>query len=212
MKTTTTLSILLLAGVLACSGCNDADRQKANDIANDAADSLQTKTDTAISAVKAEANKMADQAELMLKGNPDSIFVVRAALDNNMEIRLLQAGVNNGTDQQLVEHAKMMLADHKQLGDQVSRYAAGKGYILVDGDHGKADEELATLSKKNKGSDWDKEWVSALTSGHKAAISLFEKGRDNVKDPELKNMIVSALPNLRSHLDMVEQLRDRMGK
>ena len=83
--------------------------------------------------------------------------------------------------------------------------------IFVDGDNGKADDELATLNNKNRGAYWDKKWVDALVSGHNKAIELFEKAKDNVKDAELKDIINDALPTLQAHLDMMLQLQGKTG-
>jgi predicted outer membrane protein len=140
----TTLHILLIAGLLSVSSCSNA----TNDKARDMADSATVRIDTAVEALKDGANKLAVKVENALKGNPDSIFVVDATLDNNKEMRLLQAGINNGANKELKAHARMMLADHNKLGANVKAYSATKGYLLPDGDNGKADDELATLSKK----------------------------------------------------------------
>ncbi len=153
----------------------------------------------------------AAKAESMMSSNPDSDFVVKARLDNAMEIRLLQASIEKGTDKLLKTDAKSLITDHKKLGASLKAYAGKKSYILVDGDNGKADDELATLNKLNKGPDWDKEWGNALVSGHNKAIDLFGKARDNVKDSELKDMINDALPTLQAHLDMMLQLQGKLG-
>ncbi len=204
----TALYILLMSGVLSISACNDEQNNKAQNVA----DNISVKIDTAVADVKQGISNVASKVGIALAGNPDSNFVVKAGIDNNKELRLLQSGMDNGSSKELRDHAKMMIADHKKLGDGLKEYAAKKGYILIDGDHGKADEELATLNRKTKGDKWDKEWVDALTSGHKDAIELFENNKDKVKDPELKSMIIGTLPTIRSHYDMMKGMQDKMGK
>ncbi|MCW3120548.1 MAG: hypothetical protein JWQ38_40 [Flavipsychrobacter sp.] len=204
----TTLHILLVAAMLSVTACNDVQKNGAND----AADSVMAKVDTLAADIKEGANKVADKVNNAINGNPDSNFVVKAALDNSKELRLLEAGASNGTDKELKAHAKMMITDHKKLAANVKAYATKKGYVLPEGDNGKADDELATLSKKTKGKEWDKEWTDALTSGHKDAVDMFEKAQNDVKDQELKDMITATLPTLRSHLDMMKGLQNKMGK
>ena len=147
-----------------------------------------------------------------MNGNPDSSFVVKAAATNNAELKILQAGIDNGTDKELKAHARMMMADHKKLGEKVKAYADKKGYPLPDGDNGKADDEMAKLNQTAKGSDWDKEWVNHMVSAHQDAIDMFENGKMNVKDDDLRLIISGALPTLHSHLDMMKGLQDKMGK
>ena len=204
----TTLYTLLITGLVSLNACNNTDSAKTKNWADSAA----TTVDSALHDVKQDAKMAVAKVENMENSNPDSNFVVKASLDNNSEIRLLQAGIDNGTDKELKAHAKMMIADHKKLGAGVKKYATKKGYILPDNDNGKADGELATLNKKNKGMDWDKEWVGALISGHNEAIDLFENAKGKVKEQELKSMITSALPTLHAHLNMMLQLQDKMGK
>jgi len=208
MKNKQTLYILTIAIALSAGACNNADTEKAKDMADSAA----AKMDTAVQDVKRGAENAAGEVRNALSSNEDSNFVVKAALTNNAELRILQAGIDNGTNKELKAHARMMLSDHKKLGGKVKSYSSGKGYILPDNDKGKADDELAKLNEKKKGSEWDKEWVDHMVSAHGDAISMFENGRDKVKDNDLKTIISDALPTLHSHLDMMKQLQDNMGK
>ena len=203
----TAFTLFLIAVILSVSGCNNATTNKAKDLADSAA----TRIDSTVQDVRQDAKMTAAKAESMMSSNPDSDFVVKASLDNAMEIRLLQAGIDNGSGKLLKADAKSLITDHKRLGASLKAYAGKKGYILVNGDNGKADDELATLNKLNKGPDWDKELDTALVSGHHKAIDLFEKARDNVKDSELKDMINDALPTLQAHLDMMLQLQGKLG-
>ncbi len=204
----TALHILLAAALLSVTACNDTQKNGAKD----AADSLMAKADTLGNKIKEGAEKAADKVESAFNSSPDSNFVVKASLDNAKELRLLQAGWDNGTDKGLKAHAKMMITDHKKLAANVKAYATKKGYILPDNDMGKADDDLATLSKKTKGKEWDKEWTDMLTKGHKDAVDMFEDSQNGVKDQELRDMIAATLPTLRSHLEMMKGLQDKMAK
>jgi putative membrane protein len=199
-KNLITLSAVMLAGTLAATSCNNA----TNTQAGNAADSAGAKIDTAMANLKQKASN------LINSGNPDSNFVVKATIGNKEEINMLQAGIDNGTSKELKAHAKMMLADHKKLGDKVAAYSAGKGYTLPADDQGKANDELAKLNKNSKGAEWDKAWTDFMVNEHSDDISMFEKGQSDVKDSTLKNMIGSALPILHSHYDMVKGLQSNM--
>ncbi len=208
MKTRSiTLHTLLMAGVLFASSCGNG-----NNSAQNTADTAMAKVDTAAQAVKQGAQNMVNEAKNAMDSNPDSNFVVKAATTNMAELRILQAGLDNGTSKELKAHAKMMMTDHKKLGEGVKAYSAKKGYTLPTTDNGKADDEMAKLNGKTKGADWDKEWVDHMVSAHKDCIDMFENGSKNVKDAELKTIIDGALPTLHSHLDMMQQLQDKMGK
>jgi len=209
MKTNVTkLHTFLLAAVIAVCSCNNA----GNNTAQNMADSAAAKVDTAVQAVKQGAQNLADEADNIMNGNVDSNFVVKAAATNNAEMKILQAGIDMGTDKEIKVHARMMLADHKKLGEKVKAYASKKGYILPEGDNGKSDKEMTKLNNNSNGAEWDKEWVNHMVSAHQDAIDMFEKAENNVKDPDLKNIIADALPTLNSHLEMMKKLQDRIGK
>ncbi len=199
---------VLIATILAFSACNNS----GNNGAQNGADSVMAKVDTAAQDIKQGAENAVNKVENAMSSNPDSDFVVKAATTNNAELRILQAGFDNGTNKELKTHARMMLADHKKLGDKVKSYSDKKNYTLPADDNGKANDELAKLNEKTKGADWDIEWVDHMVSAHEDAISMFEKGRDNVKDADLRNIINDALPTLHAHLEMMKNLRDRMTK
>jgi len=131
-------------------------------------------------------------------------------MDNAMELKVLQAGMDKGTSKELKAHAKMMIADHKKLGAKVKAYADKKSYSVPMDDNGKADDALSSIDKNSAGKDWDKAWADKMVDAHQNAISLFEKYATTVKDPELQNMITDALPTLRSHLEMVKNLQSSL--
>lgn len=201
MKNNIKLHTLLIAGLLAVSSCN-----------SNTSDNMENKADSVSENIQQGAENMADNVKDALNGNADSNFVVKAARANMAELRVLQAGWDNGTNKEMKGHAKMMIADHNMLGDKVAAFAKSKGYILPASDEGKADGELEKLGRKTKGAEWDKEWVDEMVSAHKDAIDMFEDAQDDVKDAELKTIIADALPKLRSHLEMMKAMEDKMKK
>jgi putative membrane protein len=176
------------------------------------ADSAAAKVDTMAQDVKKAAQNVASDVRDAMTSNPDSSFAVKAATANMAELKVLQAGLDNGSSKELKAHAKMMMADHKKLGAGMKAYADKKGYTLPADDGGKGDDVIASLGKNNKGADWDKAWVDHMVSAHEDAISMFEKGQKDVKDDELRTMITNALPTLRAHLGMMQEMQKGMMK
>lgn len=203
-----TLQVLMMAGLLSATACNNADSNKAENME----DTATVKVENAMQDVKEGAQNAAAGVKDALNGNQDSNFVVKATKTNMTELKVLQAGWDNGTNKELKGHAKMMIADHKKLGDKVKAYAAKKNYALPDNDGGDGDETVAKLNKNTKGAEWDKAWVDHMVSAHEDAIKMFETASNDVKDADLKALATDALPTLRSHLDMMKQMQDKMKK
>ena len=210
MKNLKTHYLLLIAAVSLATSCNNSGSSSTT--TTDSTSSVSAKVDTAMKDIKQGAENVAAEVKNAVDGNPDSNFVVKATVANLEELKIIQEGLDKGTDKDLKAHAKMMLPDHKKLGVKVKGYSAKKSYTLPDNDNGKGDDAVASLNKNTKGKDWDKAWADKMVDGHKDAISLFEKYEDKVKDPDLKAMITNTLPTLHSHLDMMKQLQDKLGK
>ena len=209
MKKTTLFYTLMLAGVVSLSACGSSNSSSSS---TDSSSTTMAKVDTAVNHAGQSVENATGNVKEAVMGNPDSNFVVKAAIDNAMELKVLQAGVDKGTNKDLKSHAKMMITDHKKLGAKVKAYADKKGYVLPADDNGKADDALASIDKNSAGADWDKAWVNKVTDAHKDAVSLFEQNENDTKDPELKSLITDALPTLRNHLDMMKGMQDKMGK
>ncbi len=210
MKHVNTHHFLLAAALTLTVACNDSSSTSTS--TTDSTSTMTAKVDTAMKDIKEGAQNVAADVKNAVDGNPDSNFVVKATVANMEELRIIQEGLDKGTDKDMKGHAKMMLADHKKLGTTVKGYSTKKSYMLPDNDGGKGDDAVASLNKNTKGKDWDKAWADKMVDGHKDAIDLFEKYQDKVKDADLKAMITNTLPTLHSHLDMMKQLQDKLGK
>ena len=200
----------MFAGLLATASCNNSGTSSTTTSTDSS--SVMSKVDTAAARVKQDAEHVANDVKNAMSSNVDSNFVVKATIANMEELKILQAGLDNGTSKELKMHAKMMMADHKKLGEKVKAWAAKANYPLPDNDNGKGDDAVASLNKNTKGPDWDKAWTDKMISGHEDAISLFENNQNSVKDADLKALITDALPTLHSHLDMMKQLKDKLNK
>jgi len=142
-----------------------------------------------------EANKAATTVTEAVKKNPDSTFVAEVVVTNNEEIKLLQEGIDKGTDKALKSHAKMMLGDHNNLKKKLLAYAASKSYPVMSNDEGDAAKKISDMSSKT-GKDWEKAWADLMFSGHEKTIGKFEGAQNQVNDGELKTMITNTLPTL----------------
>ena len=149
----------------------------------------------------------ADSMQADMAGNPEQDFIKDAVEMNTRELAWLDAGMKMGMDNEVKGHAKMMMADHEQMGTEVKDYAGKKGLEVPNVDTaGEVD-----INEK-KGKEWDRKWAEKMVDDHQKVIKRFENAKKDVKDEELRTMITSTLPKLRSHLEMSEKLRDKLSK
>lgn len=127
-------------------------------------------------------------------------FVQEAAITDMFEIESSKLAANklSGSGK---DFADQMIADHTKTTTELTEQAKADNIPIpaaMDSSHQKL---LDRLSKLN-GAEFQKEYFDDQVSGHKDAVSLFErygKGGDNAK---LKDWAAKMLPTLQHHLEM----------
>ncbi len=166
---------------------------------NNTSEHMEDKIDTLAENVETRVDQMVDRDD-------NKEFVNDAVENNSKELYLLALGKQMGTSSEVRSAAQKMEADHKKLADEVTAYASAKG-ITIEADTTDTDHGMAT---RNKGTDWDKDWVDKMVKDHEKDVRMFEDARDDVDDPELKALIDKTLPTLRKHLDMAKAMQNKM--
>jgi len=130
----------------------------------------------------------------------DAKFLVSAAEINMDEIQLGQMAQERGTSSHVKELGKMMETEHSKALDDLKVLAAKK---LITIPATLTDEGMNANKKlmDTKASDFDKEYADMMVSGHKDAISKFEKASTDATDTDIRNWASSMIPVLRMHLE-----------
>ena len=130
----------------------------------------------------------------------DANFLVNAAEINIEEIELGRLAQTRGISAQVKELGKTMETAHAKALADLQGLAAKKQITIPTT---LTDDGLSSQKKLTdiKGSDFDKEYVDMMVSGHKDAISKFEKISTEGYDSDIRNWAESMLPIFREHLD-----------
>ena len=130
----------------------------------------------------------------------DAQFLVNAAEISLEEIKLGELAQKNGQMADVKKLGAMMVQDHtKTLGNLTA--LANKKSITIP--TSPTENTLSTYKNlsETKAAKFDKEYCDMMVSGHKDAISAFEKASTDANDPDIKQWAADALPQLRMHLD-----------
>ena len=100
-----------------------------------------------------------------------------------------------------------MIADHQKLDSELTNLVRTKT-INVTIPNGVSDQQKSMLDKLRtlQGPDFDKEYRNDQYSGHRSAVSLFERYAKGGDNPDLKGWAQQAAPVLQHHLDMARVL------
>src|SRR5581483_5237887 len=74
-----------------------------------------------------------------------------------------------------------------------------------------AKTEMDTLQATPAGAQFDHAYINQEVTAHTAVIALVKKLEQQAQDPDLKNLIESALPTLQKHLDNAMKLQTKLN-
>jgi putative membrane protein len=130
----------------------------------------------------------------------DTKFIVSVAEIDMEEISLGKLAQQNSSMTDVKEMGKMMEDDHRNSLNTLTALAGKESIIIPSAlnDNAQADEKKLNAVS---GADFDKEYCDMMVSGHKDAITMFEKASTETKDSNIKQFAVATLPALHSHLN-----------
>ena len=145
------------------------------------------------------------------KQEKDAQFLVNAAEINLEEIKLGQLAQEKGNASHIKELGKMMEDAHTKSLAELIALAKTKIITIPTSPTDNAMDAFKKLDAKS-GNNFDKEYADMMVSGHKDAISTFEKAAENCEDADIKNWASTMLPDLRKHLDHAIKCRKEFEK
>jgi putative membrane protein len=133
-------------------------------------------------------------------------FVKEAATSDMFEIRSSQLAQERGSGPEKT-FAATMIKDHTKTSEDLKSMVSSGDVkadlpAALDGSHQSELDKLKSLKGAEFSSRYDKDQVS----GHKDAVSLFERYARSGDNPKLKDWAGKTLPTLRHHLEMAEEL------
>jgi putative membrane protein len=137
----------------------------------------------------------------------DADFAMKAADMGMFEVQVAELAKTNASSEKVKELAKMMIADHSKVNEELKMLASKKNITLPTKLSDKLQKEFDELTKL-KGADFDKEYTKEMVGGHKDAIDMFQKEADKGSDGEFKAWCAGKIAALKHHLEMSEATHD----
>jgi putative membrane protein len=139
---------------------------------------------------------------------PDKAFVQAASMSSSTEIDAAKLAEKQSKDKDVKSFARHMAADHTKLTVQL-KMAAPHGVTVP-----KDNSDMAVLDslKGLTGPEFDKTYIQQVAlDGHKKAVVAFQTEADGGNDPALKKAAQKALPTIKEHLQMAQDLAKKKG-
>jgi putative membrane protein len=150
------------------------------------------------------------QAQTPIPPSPKD-FVMAASQNDQYEVLAASVASVQGQDPRVRTFAQEMIQDHTRLSEELSKAATASG--LPPPERGMSSDEAMFLSSLQsvRGPDFDKTYARQQGLAHAQAVAVDESFATAGSDPNLRKAAQSALPNIREHLKMAQQLRVDLG-
>jgi putative membrane protein len=133
----------------------------------------------------------------------DQQFVQDASQAGATEIAASKLALQRSNNPLIKQFAQQMIADHTKLARNLDVIASEKGLGAPPG----ADAALLGKLQTLQGADFDRAFVEQVAvGGHRKAVELFQKESQSGQNEQLKSAAAHALPVIKHHLAMAQQL------
>jgi putative membrane protein len=139
----------------------------------------------------------------------DSTFATKAAQGGMAEVQMAQLAEQKTSDPAVKAFAQRMITDHTRLNNELQQIAA-KQNITMPTSMDTEDQQMYDRLQNSSSAAFDKTYMPAQVSAHRAAIALFEHEAQHGKNATLMQFASNALPTLREHLRLAEQTESQV--
>jgi len=140
--------------------------------------------------------------------SPDKEFVQAASMSSSTEIDASKLASKQSQDADVKSFAHHMEVDHTKLALSL-KMAAPHGVAVP-----KDNSDTAVLNSLSglHGKAFDTAYIKQVgLAGHEQAIAAFQKEADGGQNADLKKAAQNALPTIKEHLKMAQQLAAKKG-
>lgn len=134
-------------------------------------------------------------------------FSTRAAIANMYELEAARIALQRSQREDVKEFARTMIADHEKIGSELTSFLGATNSPQMPPD--KLDALHQTLIddlNRAGGGEFDRLYIKQQKLAHQEAITLFTTYRNVGRDDGMRNLAGLALPVLKKHLNMVNDL------
>jgi putative membrane protein len=155
------------------------------------------------------ANPASDKGDAVITGG-DLTFVIDAAPSGMGEIELGKLAASKAQSAEVKAFGQKMVEDHSKAIEDVKMLMVQKKVLLPSDMMPTHIETMNNLSKLS-GADFDKEYVKAMVQAHEKDVAAYENVSKTAADADVKAFAAKRLPTLKTHLETIKGMADKMG-
>jgi len=137
------------------------------------------------------------------KAANDTTFVTKAARGGMAEVELGKLATEKASNDEVKKFGQRMVDDHGKANDELKALAQQKN-MTVPSDLSAKDKALRDRLSKLSGAAFDRAYMHAMVTDHRADVNEFRVQSQSGKDAEVKAFAAKTLPTLEEHLRMAQ--------
>ena len=140
----------------------------------------------------------------------DEMFVMKVAKGGMAEVELGKLAAEKGSNDAVKKFGQRMADDHGKANDELATLAKSKN-ITMPTEIGPAEKALRDRLTKLSGPAFDQAYMKAMVSDHVKDIAEFRTESRSGKDPDVKAWATKTLPTLEEHLKLARDANGAVG-
>jgi len=142
--------------------------------------------------------------------NTDARAMRDLAEANMAEVEAGKVAAQKAQSEEVKKFAQHMVDDHGKMLQEVQQLAQSKGVDLPKSPSKKHQAAMKKLESAS-GEQFDKAYMSEMVKDHRETMKKVEKIAKSSKDAEVKSAAQKALPDIKEHLQMAQDLSGKTG-
>jgi len=137
----------------------------------------------------------------------DEQFVMKASAGGLAEVNLGRLASERAAGEEVKKFGRQMVEDHSKANEQLLKLADSKKLrpaMEMEAKHKELFDRLSAL----RGTDFDREYMTAMVKDHEEAVALFTAATREAKDKDLRDFAEKTLPTIKHHLEMARKYAD----
>jgi putative membrane protein len=140
----------------------------------------------------------------------DQAFAMGAATGGLAEVELGKLVADHASSPDVKKFGQRMVDDHGKANEELASILTQKSMTPPTTLKGKEKSTYDRLAKLN-GAAFDRAYMSDMVKDHEKDVKEFERESTSGKDPDLKAFAGKTLPTLQDHLKMAREIQSKLG-
>ncbi len=138
----------------------------------------------------------------------DTDFILSAAGDGVFEVRMAREALSRSSNLDVRRFAEQIIKDHTEALNSLKAIARSR-LMQITPVMDRAHQNILDDMTRTRPEVFDRDFINFMINDHRLDLGLLLEYREKTKDPNILEWIAKALPLVRKHIGVAEELQAR---